>query len=65
MDERGLTFKEAVNSAIRQGLDGGERSPVEIPTRSMGLARIDLDRAIQLLGAMEDEEVVRTFELRK
>lgn len=65
--ERGISFKEAVNATLRLGLDGTS-SPrsYRLPTYRMGVRPgIDLDRALQLDAALEDEETVRKLELRK
>jgi hypothetical protein len=56
MRERGLSFKEAVNQAIRAGL--GERSagPTSYTTpRPLGPARLDLTKALGLAAQLEDE----------
>lgn len=66
--ERGLSFKEALNTAVRSGLSrpGEERSPYRVPARALGLRPgIDLDQALQLAGKLEDEETVHKLELRK
>ncbi len=40
--------------------------PYRLPTYRMGLRPgIDLDRALQLDAALEDQEIVRKLELRK
>jgi hypothetical protein len=65
MRERGITFKEAVNGAVRAGLAGGARKHFRTPTYSMGEPRVPLDRALQLAGEMEDEEIVRRLAVRK
>ncbi len=65
--ERGMSFKEVLNATLRAGL-AGERQPVgyRLPTYRMGVRPgIDLDRALQLDAALEDEEAVRKLELRK
>lgn len=68
--ERRITFKEAVNTALRAGLDGpagaGASTAYVLPTYRMGVRPgIDLDHALQLDAALEDEEIVRELELRK
>jgi hypothetical protein len=66
--ERGLSFKQALNDAVRAGLAGsGKRSkPYRLPTRRLGLRPgVDLDKALRLAGELEDDEVVRKLELRK
>jgi hypothetical protein len=65
---RGISFKEALNQAVRAGLGGGRRRsrPFRQRTRPMGLRPgIRLDKALQLAAALEDEEIVREMDLRK
>lgn len=60
MRERGLTFKEVLNDAIRAGLaPDRRREPFRTPTADMGLPAVNLDRALALAGELEDEELVR------
>jgi hypothetical protein len=66
--ERGISFKEAINSTLRAAL--GTPSPTAAPfavkARSMGLRPgVDLDKALRLAGELEDAEIVRKLELRK
>jgi hypothetical protein len=66
--ERDVSFKEAVNSVLRAGLGTGttKARPYSLPTRRMGLRPdVDLDRALHLASALEDDETVRKLELRK
>lgn len=66
MRERGLSFKEAVNEAIRSGLiEPTERRPFRTQTYSMGAARMPVDKALQLAGELEDEELIRRLDARK
>ncbi|MEX0784384.1 MAG: ribbon-helix-helix protein, CopG family [Dehalococcoidia bacterium] len=65
---RDLSFKEALNSAVRAGLaaERGERRPYRTPSRPMHLRPgIDLTKALQLAAALEDEEIIRKMEMRK
>lgn len=58
MAERGLTFKEAVNEAIRSGL--GEPVPATPPTFpvfDMGQPIVDVTKALRLAGELEDQEL--------
>lgn len=60
MQDSGLTFKEALNDAIRKGLSpksppGGFMSP----TFDLGIPTVNLDRALLLAGELEDEETIR------
>ncbi len=66
--ERGISFKEALNSSVRRGLgrDRGGDAPYRLPVRSLGLrAGVDLDRAGRLAAELEDEQILRKLELRK
>lgn len=67
MREREITFKDAVNSALRAGLGvSREAREYRLPTYRMGARPgIDLDRALRLDAALEDEETVRQLRLRK
>lgn len=65
---RGISFKQALNSAVRAGL-GGERRAVRAfkqYSQPMGLRPgINLDKALQLAAGLEDEEITRRLERRK
>ena len=66
--ERGVSFKEALNSTVRLGLqrDTGAERPYRVPSRPLGLREgIDLDKALRLAGELEDEALLRKLELRK
>lgn len=67
MRERSLSFKAAVNHAIRAGLTApGASEPFRTRTYSMGRAEgVNLDKALQLAGELEDEEIIRRMQLRK
>jgi hypothetical protein len=66
--ERGISFKEALNQAVRAGLDPTRRPgrPFRQRTKPMGLRPgLRIDKALQLAAALEDEEIARELELRK
>jgi hypothetical protein len=67
--ERGVSFKEALNSTLRRGLtSGGENSKrrYRLPSRRLGLrSGVDLEHALRLAGELEDAETIRKLELRK
>ncbi len=68
MRERGLSFKEALNQAIRSG--AGPHRPAaqrfRQKTYNMGFRpEINLDKALALADAMEDEELIRKLQLGK
>jgi hypothetical protein len=58
MRERGLSFKEALNDAIRSGARDTS-APFRTETASMGRSSVNLDRALEIAGALEDDELVR------
>lgn len=60
MRERGLSFKEAVNDAIRAGLAlRRSAASVEFETHSMGEPLVDITKALQLAGELESQEIAR------
>jgi hypothetical protein len=67
--ERGISFKEALNTALRRGLSSeaaGSRRPYRLASRPLGLRPgIDLEHALRLAGELEDAETIRKLELRK
>jgi hypothetical protein len=65
MRERGISFKQAVNEAIRAGGARPRSERFATPTFRMGEPLVPLEKALQLAGELEDEEVVRRLALRK
>lgn len=68
MKERGISFKEAVNSAIRAGLTQPkqERPRFVQKTFSLGAEQgFRWDKALAAADAIEDEELSRKLSLRK
>ncbi len=69
MRERQLSFKEALNQAIRLGIGGSRqksRQRFRQKTYRMGFCpEFRWDKALALADAMEDEELARKLELRK
>ncbi len=62
--ERGVSFKEALNTAIRAGLMAarGQRE-YSTPSRSLGLrAGVNLDQALQMAADFEDAEIIHELE---
>jgi hypothetical protein len=62
-----VSFKEVLNEALRAGLAAGTTPrSYRLPTTRLGLRPgVDLDGALRLAAAMEDEETARELELRK
>ena len=59
MRERGLSFKDAVNEAIRAGLAGSSDVGAYTAPRDLGPARVDLTKALQVAGGLEDDALAR------
>ncbi len=67
MRERKIPFKTAINEAVRLGLTQN-RAPPPFETRSYSMGRaegVNLVKALQLAGNLEDEEIMRKMSLRK
>lgn len=63
--ERELSFKAVLNEAIRTGLadSGAPAEPYRMKTSAMGAKPgLDLTKALQLAGRLEDEEIARKLE---
>ena len=69
--ETGRPFKEVVNEALRTGLEQSATAPLRRPYRLEPIAMgqpargIALDKALQLAGRLEDDELLSKLELRK
>jgi hypothetical protein len=67
--ERDISFKEALNSSVRRGIERGEARPrpyrLPPPQRLEARRGVNLDKALQLAGEMEDAEIVRKLRLGK
>ena len=62
MVERGVSFKQALNDAIRNAVRE-PHAPFETQTASMGRSTVNLDRALTVSADLEDEELVRRMRL--
>jgi hypothetical protein len=69
MRERGLSFNEAINQALRIGMSarsGAEGKHYVLPTFHMGFRpEVPLDRALALAAELEDQETARKLSLHK
>jgi len=66
--ERDISFKSAINEAIRAGLAGavGPRGPYRELARDMEVRPgVDLTKALHLAAMLEDDEVARELERRR
>lgn len=66
MRDHGVSFKQAVNDAIREGLASTQgRKRFRTISADLGLPTVNLDRALGLAGDLEDEELVRSMRAGK
>lgn len=67
MRERGVSFKQALNDAVRDAANtrGKGRTGFRTATSSLGLPTVNLDRALQVAAELEDEELVRRMRMGK
>ncbi len=68
MRERGVSFKVALNDAVRSGLGGPAPAArrYRMPTAPLGARPgVNLDKALALADEMEDAEIQRKLELGK
>ncbi len=68
MKERGISFKEALNSAVRVGLAREKPKRRRFVQKSYSLGsdqNFRWDKALEAAAAMEDEELGRKIALRK
>ncbi len=59
MRERGISFKQALNEAIRGAAKMAGRTTFRTELASMGESRVNLDRALQVAADLEDDDLVR------
>ena len=66
MTERGLSFKAAVNEAIRSGIrPRATGSAYRTQPVAMGAPAMPIDKALRLAAQLEDDELIRKLSLRK
>jgi hypothetical protein len=65
MAERKVSFKEALNDAIRAGLGTEHPAVFRTKTYDMGPPKVDLTKALRLAGELEDAEIVRKMQTGK
>ncbi|MEB3024082.1 antitoxin [[Mycobacterium] crassicus] len=59
MAERQVSFKQALNEAIRDGVAGRPIRQFTTRTADLGVPSVNLDRALQIAADLEDEELIR------
>lgn len=69
MREKGVSFKQALNEAVRLGIRSSQSKPRERfrqKTYRMGFRpEFRWDKALAMADALEDEELVRKLDLQK
>jgi hypothetical protein len=66
MAERGVSFKRALNDAIRSAApETAARRGSVTRTRRMGTPSVNLDRALVMAGNLEDDELLRRMQTGK
>lgn len=68
MKERGISFKDALNTAVRAGLAQGNQKRRKFVQKTFSLGseqNFRWDKALAAAAAMEDEELTRKLLLRK
>jgi hypothetical protein len=66
--ERGVSFKGALNDAVRAGLAAGKPASrnFHVQPQPLGIrAGVNIDKALGLADELEDAEILRKLELRK
>lgn len=59
MAERQVSFKQALNEAIRDGAVGRAAAQFSTRTADLGVPSVNLDRALQIAADLEDDELIR------
>ncbi len=66
MQDRGMTFKQAVNEAIRAGARTRRSGRAfRTPITDMGTPAFALDKALRIAADLEDDELIRKLAVRK
>jgi hypothetical protein len=66
MHERGVTFKQALNDAVRAGVAAARPAASSTPTFHLGRASEALiDKGLRTAGELEDDELVRQIAARR
>jgi hypothetical protein len=66
--ESGISFKEALNTTVRRGFERQEtkQQPYRVRPQNLGVRPgVNLDKALQLAGELEDAEMLHKLQLRK
>lgn len=61
--ERNISFNQALNEAVRAGLRAPSAAPFRTGSVSLGVATIDLDRALPLVGELDENDRLRRLRI--
>lgn len=61
MSEQQVSFKQALNDAIRESAAGRVSVRYETPIFDLGVPTVDLTKALRLAGELEDEELIASL----
>ena len=66
MREKGVSFKEVLNTAIRNGLSSNrQKKAFRQRTFDMGIPSVPLGKALRLAADLEDQEILRDLTIGK
>ena len=65
MRDRGMTFEQAVNEAIRAGASSRAARESRTPIVDMGAPMAPLEKALRLASDLEDDELIRKLATHK
>lgn len=66
--DSGISFKEALNTTVRRGFERSKEKapPYRVRAQDLGVRPgVNLDKALQLAGELEDAEIIRKMRLGK
>jgi len=58
MERRGVSFKQALNDAIRDGAPSEDPQPYRMRTYSMGPSSVDLTHTLRVAADLEDAAII-------
>lgn len=61
MLRQGVSFKQALNDAVRESARDEPRAVVTTPVRDMGVPALDLTKALRMAGELEDEHLISSL----
>ena len=65
MRERGISFKQALNDALREALVAQPSARFETATADLGTPAVALDHALRVAADLEDEDLLRKWSAGK